>query len=281
MKKCIAIIIIVILSIVSCTTATAGIDYQYAKVVTQKGPLNMRKTASTKADLIDKIPKDTILEVTPVDDTWCKCTYNGRDGYIMTKFLSFMDLSQFRTLSLGDTGQDVLTLKEKLQELFFIDADVELDDSYDSDTESAVKLFQAAHSVEETGIVSPEIQAFLTWGSPKNNLPTHIMTVTISSKCSGYNHVGQNWSRYYTINGDSVSSGDKVEIILGQSITIYSKVTEKDTSPDVGRVTEDVEITQEYFDNGFTITHKVSVREDSGRYSGNTAVWTITFTFTP
>ncbi len=257
------------------------LGYQYVKVVTQQGPLNMRETASSKADVVAKIPKDTILAITPIDDIWAKTNYIGIDGFVMTKYLTVIDLSQLRTLATGDTGQDVLMLKQELQELFFIDAEIGLNDVYDSDAESAVKLFQAAHGMLITGAASPEMQAFLTWGSPKNNLPTKIMTVNISSKCSGYNHVGQNWSKYYAINGDSISSGGKVDIILGQSISIYSKVTEKDKTPDVGSAKDDVEITQEYFDNGFTIVQTVGVRENNGQYSGNKAVWTITYSFTP
>lgn len=241
----------------------------------------MRETASSKADIIAKIPKDTILTVTPVDDVWCKCTYDDKEGYVMSEYLSFMDISQFRTLSLNDSGQDVLDLKEKLKELFFYNEDVEITDSYDSDTETTVKLFQLAQGMEDTGIALPELQALLYWSDPKNNLPTKKMTVTISSSCSGYNHVGENRSKYYSINDESISSGDTVDIVLGESISIYSKVTEKDTSPDVGSVKEDVEITLEYYDDGFTITHKVSVREDRGRYAGNKAVWTITYKFAP
>ncbi len=183
-----------------------------------------------------------------------------KEGYVMTKYLSIMDISQFRSLSLYDSGQDVSLLKEKLQELYYFDTEADISDSYDSDTEATVKLFQAANGMEETGIASPELQAFVYWGDPKNNLPTKPMTVEISSRCSGYNHVGQNWSRYSSINGESISSGDVLDIVLDESITIYSKITEKDSSPDVGSAKEDVEITQDYYDNGFTITQKVSVR---------------------
>ena len=72
-----------------------------------------------------------------------------------------------------------------------------------------------------------------------------------------------------------------MDIILGESITVYSKITESDSTPDVGSVKEDIEITQEFFDNGFSITQKVTVTENKGRYSGNKAYWTITFTFEP
>jgi len=64
-------------------------------------------------------------------------------------------------------------------------------------------------------------------------------------------------------------------------LPIYVKITESDTSPDVGSAKEDVEITQAYFDSGFTITQTVTVKENKGRYSGNKATWTITYTFVP
>jgi uncharacterized protein YgiM (DUF1202 family) len=194
-------LVTILLAFMASAALASGVDYQYAQVTTPKGPLNMRKTASSKASIIEKIPNDTILAVSVVDDIWCKCTYHGKEGYVMTKYLSIMDISQFRSLSLYDSGQDVSLLKEKLQELYYFDTEADISDSYDSDTEATVKLFQAANGMEETGIASPELQAFVYWGDPKNNLPTKPMTVEISSRCSGYKHVGQNWSRYSSING--------------------------------------------------------------------------------
>ncbi len=281
MKKRIAVIVLIVISMIACAPAAYGADYQYAKVATKQGPLNMRKTASAKASVLEKIPKDTILAVVPVGNVWCQCTYNGKDGYVMKEYLSFLDLSQFRTIVPNDSGQDVLQLKERLQELYFFEAGAKLSDQYDSDTETAVRAFQAAQGMEETGSASPELQAFLFWGTPKNNLPARKMTVTIACSCSGYNHVGGNWSKYYSINGVKVSSGDRVELILGESMVLYSKITEQDKSPDVGSVKETIEITQEFFDNGFTITQKVTVKEDMGRYAGCKAVWTVTYTFAP
>ena len=85
MKKRIAIIAFLALSMISCVVIADSYNYQYAQVETQQGPLNMRKTASTKASIIDKIPKNTILVVTPVNDGWCQCTYSEKEGYVMTK----------------------------------------------------------------------------------------------------------------------------------------------------------------------------------------------------
>jgi peptidoglycan hydrolase-like protein with peptidoglycan-binding domain len=281
MKKRITVIVLIMISILACVATANGFHDQYAQVTTKKGPLNMRKTASKKASVIEKIPKDTIIPITPVDDIWCKCTYNEKEGYVMTEYLTLKDISQFRTLSMDDTGEDVQKLKEQLRELYFFNADTEINDRYDSDMETAVRLFQEKQGVEETGIISPELQAFMTWGNPKNNLPTKKMTVTIKSSCSGYNHVGNSWSKYYSINSGSVSSGDVIDIILNESISVYTKITEKDTVPDVGSAKENVDITQEYYDDGFTVTHKVAVKENRGRYSGNKAYWTVTYTFVP
>lgn len=281
MKKRIAFIVLVVIGLIACDLAAYGADYQYAKVATKQGPLNMRKTASAKASVLEKIPKDTILAVIPVDSVWCQCTYNEKEGYVMSEYLSFLDIAQFRALALNDSGQDVLRLKERLQGLYFIKADAKISEQYDYDTETAVRAFQAMQGLEETGTASPALQAFLFWGPVKNNLPTRKMTVTIKCSCSGYNHVGENWSKYYSINGAKVSSGDTVDIVLGESMVLYSKITEQDKSPDVGTAKETVEITQEEYDHGFTCTLKLSVKEDMGRYAGSKALWTVIYTFSP
>lgn len=281
MKKGLFIILAIAFSVISIAAAATALDYQYAQVTTEKGPLNMRETASTKANKVDEIPNGTIITILSKGDTWCACVYNGQDGYVMTKFLRFMDASQFRALSQADSGQDVLALQERLRELYFYDKDATLTNVYDADTEAAVKRFQAAQGLEETGIASPELQALLFWGPAKNNLPTQTMTVTISCNCGGYNHVGNNWSQYFSVNGVKVASGDKIDVVLGETLTVYSKITESDKKPDIGSVKDEIEITQAFFDGGYTLTQKVGVTENGGRYSGNRATWTVTYTFTP
>ena len=283
MRKTIAMFCIVVVCLFSVPAAIRAADtaYEYAQVTTQRGPLNMRETASTKAKKIDEIPKDTIITIISRDDTWCACLYDGQDGYVMTKFLTFMDIDAFNTLSVGDSGQDVLKIKERLQELYFYDAETPLDDRFDDAMVTAINAFQMAQGMEETGTAPPELQALLFWGPAKNNRPTVRMVVKISCSCSGYNHVGNNWSEYFSINGEKISSGTTLEFVLGDTITIYSKITERDKSPDVGSAKKDVEITQDYFDNGFTVTQKISVREDKGRYAGSKAQWTVVFTASP
>jgi peptidoglycan hydrolase-like protein with peptidoglycan-binding domain len=317
MKKCIAMIVAVVLDLICCCATADAVQYQYAQVITQQGPLNMRETASSKSAIVIKIPNHTYIPVTPFDAVWCKGWYNGLEGYVMTEFLSFVDALPFKSLSLNDSGQDVLELNKRLQELNYFSAAAKPTDNFGADTEARIKLFQSTNGMEVTGNVTPELQALLFWGPvEKNESPdpldpdyvfpvgpsikptssatatpmpaptppaaeTRTMTVNVSGTCSNYNHVGNSWSKYYSINGSKVSKGDTIDITLGENVVLYAKITEKDSSPDVGTVKETREITQDDLDNGFTVTKKVSVREDNGRYAGNKAVWTVTFKFVP
>ena len=52
------------------------------------GTLNMRAAASQNAAVLAQIPYKTQLEVETVDNTWSKTSYNNKEGYVMTKFLS-------------------------------------------------------------------------------------------------------------------------------------------------------------------------------------------------
>lgn len=312
MKKYTVIAALLAVLLAACSASGVDLTAQYARVTTAQGPLNMRKTASSNAALLDKIPKDTILAVSVVDDTWCRCVYQGDEGYVMRKYLTFLDTLPYEALSAGSSGKDVLSLKERLRALHYLDSEAKGGDTYDSALEAAVRSVQKALGLEVTGAASPELQAYLFWGpAEKNGLSQSAtadnaavdpydtadnapaltpppaatsaqkMKVTISASCSNYNHVGNNWSRYYSIDGESVKSEDTIPVTVGKSITVYSKITEKDKSPDAGSANESVEITQEKLKNGFTVTQKVSVKEDKGRYSGNKAVWTVTFKFSP
>lgn len=64
--------------------------YEKARVTPKDGgSLNLRKKTSTSSTLLERIPFGTELYVKRVSTTWCKTTYNGDTGYVMTKFLTF------------------------------------------------------------------------------------------------------------------------------------------------------------------------------------------------
>ncbi len=72
------------------TQAPSGGSVQtYAIVMTETGSLNLRKYASDNAKVLCTIPQYTRIPVNSKGSSWCKVSYNGYTGYVMTKFLSF------------------------------------------------------------------------------------------------------------------------------------------------------------------------------------------------
>ncbi len=53
------------------------------------GKLNLRKKASASASVLKQIPTGTVLTILEKGSTWCKTTYGGKEGYVMTKYLVF------------------------------------------------------------------------------------------------------------------------------------------------------------------------------------------------
>ena len=69
-------------------TATPGLSGNQARVTTPKGDLNMRKGPSTNDGRVTLIPRNAIVEVLTYGKTWCYVRYDGKVGYVMTKFLT-------------------------------------------------------------------------------------------------------------------------------------------------------------------------------------------------
>lgn len=107
------------------------------------------------------------------------------------------------------------------------------------------------------------------------------MKVSITCSCSNYNSVGNEWVESFSINGSKVSSGSTITVKVGDSVSFYTIVEEQDKVPDIGTGSSSCSISEKYFESGFTMTQKISVQENRGRYSGNVAVWTVVYTFTP
>lgn len=50
-------------------------------------PVNLRKSPSTTAALVDRVPVGTSVTVSSYNDSWAQIAYRGATGYMMTKFL--------------------------------------------------------------------------------------------------------------------------------------------------------------------------------------------------
>ncbi len=102
------------------------------------------------------------------------------------------------------------------------------------------------------------------------------MKVTFSASCSTNNHVGNNWSKAFFINGKKVSSSTTITVAAGETVTFKAQITENDKYPDIGSGSVKVTFSSSDIQKGFTKSWKVTVKEGNGKYSGNTATWTIT-----
>lgn len=108
------------------------------------------------------------------------------------------------------------------------------------------------------------------------------MDLAVSASCKNYNHVGNSWTQYYELNGEKIENKKATaEIVPGSFITLYSRIKEQDSKPDVGTKTTEYTPTQQELTDGFTVEQKVTVTENGGKYSGKSATWTVVFEFTP
>ena len=167
MKKAFVFIISAIILFMFVTSATAekgtGI---VAKVTTKKGPLKMREKEGGKGRVLTEIPNGTCILVLQEDEKWCRVTYREKTGYCKTDYLILLrdadpSMLDYRVLQKGDKGDDVIALKQRLQELGYIRSGSELTNVYNDVTVERVKLFQKETGITEDGIASQELQAYL------------------------------------------------------------------------------------------------------------------------
>ena len=107
------------------------------------------------------------------------------------------------------------------------------------------------------------------------------LKVSGTAKCIAKNHVGSNWSKGFYLNEEEFKGTGKVTVENGDTITVGCWISENDKNPDTGGFTETIEITPEIMTKGLKIEKTVYVRENGGRYSGNTAEWSVVITIKP
>ena len=70
-----------------CLSSQAGLASDYATV--KGGGLNLRQTASLDAKVLGQYGTGTWIEVVKKGDEWSKVKVNGKEGYMMSKYLNF------------------------------------------------------------------------------------------------------------------------------------------------------------------------------------------------
>lgn len=107
------------------------------------------------------------------------------------------------------------------------------------------------------------------------------MRVSINAYCYDNDSVGSDWYEEFTVNGRSIWNGGEVEVKPNQSIKVGAVVTEDDSRPDVGRGSYTYKVDDAGFQNGFDLYLEIQVRENNGKYKGNSAWWRVNYSFRP
>lgn len=136
------------------------------KVTTNNGPLKIREKPSRQGRVLAEIPDETYILVLSEADGWVEAVYRGQTGYCKADFITVQKeadpaLLTYRVIRKGDRGEEVLAIKQRLQELGYIRQSSKLTEDYNDTTVQRVKLFQKQMGMKEDGIASPEVQACL------------------------------------------------------------------------------------------------------------------------
>ena len=105
------------------------------------------------------------------------------------------------------------------------------------------------------------------------------VTISYSAKMVANDHVGNSWTTYIEVGDTVIKKGKsaKVEVTGADTIKIICNAIENDKSPDHGDATIEIPI-KDLKKGKNTFKTSVTVTEDKGRYSGNSAEWSFTVT---
>ncbi len=102
---------------------------------------------------------------------------------------------------------------------------------------------------------------------------THgVYQVTITATEVYNDSVGSDWQKVYSCNGRVINSGEcwTVPLDTAEIVTIVATITERENYPDTACGSLSVRL-----EDGFKTNTNIIVKEDRGRYAGNTAQWDI------
>lgn len=105
------------------------------------------------------------------------------------------------------------------------------------------------------------------------------ITISYSAKMVSNDHVGNSWTTYIEVGDTTVKKGKstKVEVGSTDTIKIYCTAIENDKIPDEGSAAIEIPV-KDLKKGKNTFKTSVTVTENRGRYSGNSAEWSFTVT---
>ncbi|WP_019913046.1 hypothetical protein [Paenibacillus sp. HW567] len=123
-------------------------------------------------------------------------------------------------------------------------------------------LFSLAVPVQSTSAASKNVK---------------IKVTLVSAELTENNHVGNEWYTVANANGKEIAEGDSVVLTLKStdSVKLTAYAEEQDKIPDSASEAASVKVSN--ITKTTTKALKVTVVENRGRYSGNTATWKFTF----
>ncbi|KKC47502.1 hypothetical protein VE23_10630 [Paenibacillus sp. D9] len=106
---------------------------------------------------------------------------------------------------------------------------------------------------------------------------TSVKVTFVSAKLVENNHVGNEWRYEARAGSKEIEEGHSVTLTVKGSETIKLEVDveEQDKIPDIGKGSSTIKLSA--IKGTVTKTMKVTVVENRGRYSGNTATWEFAF----
>ena len=172
-------------------------SYPYTTVT--KVTVNLRKSRSTKSELLKRIPEGAEITVTEKNGNWAHVEYKGTKGWVRTEYIVLKtvkkitatatptpiqtlspeeDSGGYIVLKRGSSGLEVTSLQEALIELGFLSG--EADGTFGDATEKAVIAFQQKNQYPDTGLVDANLQAYIYSGKPLNSkgVATQIKTLS-------------------------------------------------------------------------------------------------------
>lgn len=136
---------------------------------------------------------------------------------------------------------------------------------------------------EETSENNIAYQSGSVQGSKKEMIEEPFRSLSVTTKCDViYNdHVGDNIYYNVTINGEDVTDGSSITILIGKKNIITVSCWEDDSDPDYAEETMTYTFTEAGADGGLSLKIPVTIEETSGQYAGNQALCEVSIEFAP
>ncbi len=173
--------------------------------------------------------------------------------------------------------QDIITIQEELQNEGVNCGTV--DGVIGQKTIAAIVHYQEFYGITLTGVLDENTSKKL--GVTYSNLDAYrniygrtVVVTLVRSYLSYNNHVGNDWGTAAEANGYNLRSGKAtVKLDNGEHLELMAAASEQDSVMDYGSATKRISYSE--LISGKTTNYEldVIVRENRGRYSGNTAQW--------